>query len=356
MTVRNATWNWARALTAAAVATVCLHVAPAAQDRLKSMPGYDQFQKMTKDTLSLAASLATPTITWSDDSSAFDYVRDGKLYRFDVAARQASVVGDAPQGRGRGGRGLVAGAAQGRGDAQPAPARGRQFDSEESPDKNRKAFYRDRNLWLVDADGSNEIALTTDGNDKDRIKYGTASWVYGEELDQRTAMWWSPDSRKLAYYRFDEKQVLDYYLQMTQTEIQDTLDVEAYPKPGRPNPIVDLFVYDVATKKTTKMDVRDGKPFADEVVGHYVYDVEWSPDRQRAVREPHESTPERARVRALRARHRQVPRDRARRMADRLGRQQPAANVPQGRPTLHLGIRTQRLEELLSLRPEREAC
>ena len=277
MTVRNATWNWARALTAAAVATVCLHVAPAAQDRLKSMPGYDQFQKMTKDTLSLAASLATPTITWSDDSSAFDYVRDGKLYRFDVAARQASVVGDAPQGRGRGGRGLVAGAAQGRGDAQPAPARGRQFDSEESPDKNRKAFYRDRNLWLVDADGSNEIALTTDGNDKDRIKYGTASWVYGEELNQRTAMWWSPDSRRLAYYRFDEKQVLDYYLQMTQTEIQDTLDVEAYPKPGRPNPIVDLFVYDVATKKTTKMEVRDGKPFADEVVGHYVYDVEWSP-------------------------------------------------------------------------------
>ena len=53
----------------------------------------------------------------------------------------------------------------------------------------------------------------------------------------------------------------DYYLQIDQTQIQDTLDVEPYPKPGAPNPIVDLFVYDVATKKTTQVDVRDGKPF-----------------------------------------------------------------------------------------------
>ena len=35
--------------------------------------------------------------------------------------------------------------------------------------------------------------MTTDGSEKDRIKYGTASWVYGEELAQTTAMWWSPD-------------------------------------------------------------------------------------------------------------------------------------------------------------------
>ena len=239
----------------------------------------------------------------------------------------------------RGGRGRLR-ARSGTRDAQPAPARGRQFDSAESPDKKLKAFYKDRNLWLSDADGSNEIALTTDGNEKDRIKYGTASWVYGEELDQRTAMWWSPDSRRLAYYRFDEKQVPDYYLQMNQTEIQDTLDVEAYPKAGRPNPIVDLFVYDVATKKTTKIDVRDGKPFDDDVVGHYVYDVSWSPagndlllnrtNRRQNILEFARCAP----------RHRQVPRDRARGMADRLGREQPAANVPQGRPTLHLGIRS----------------
>ena len=45
-----------------------------------------------------------------------------------------------------------------------------------------------------------------------------------------------------------------------------------------PNPVVDLFVYDVNTKKTTRVDVRDGKPFENDAVGYYVYRVSWSPD------------------------------------------------------------------------------
>ena len=100
----------------------------------------------------------------------------------------------------------------------------------------------------------------------------------GEELGQQTAMWWAPDGRKIAYYRFDEKRVPDYYVALDQTGLQDTIDAEAYPKSGVPNPVVDLFVYDVATRQSTRIDVRDGKPFDDNVVGHYVYRVVWSPD------------------------------------------------------------------------------
>ena len=102
--------------------------------------------------------------------------------------------------------------------------------------------------------------------------------MYGEELSQTTAMWWSPDSSRIAYYRFDEQKVPDYYLQTDQTKLQSTVDTEAYPKAGAPNPIVDLYVYDVATKKSTRIDVRDGKPFDNSVIGHYVYHVAWSPD------------------------------------------------------------------------------
>ncbi|MEO5797806.1 MAG: DPP IV N-terminal domain-containing protein, partial [Gemmatimonadales bacterium] len=160
----------------------------------------------------------------------------------------------------------------------PAVGRGRQATVAASPDGLRKAIYSDRNLFVADSSGANEVALTTDGNEKDRIKYGTASWVYGEELGQQSAMWWNPSSTRLAYYRFDEKPVPDYYLQLNQTKIQSSLDVEAYPKAGVDNPIVDIFVYDLNAKKSVKLDIRDGKPWSNDVVGHYAYNINWSPD------------------------------------------------------------------------------
>ena len=91
-------------------------------------------------------------------------------------------------------------------------------------------------------------------------------------------MWWSPDSKKLAYYRFDESKVPDYYVALNNLQVQDTLDAEPYPKAGAPNPIVDLYVYDVETRQNVRMDVRDGKPFTDDSIGHYVYNIRWSPD------------------------------------------------------------------------------
>src|SRR5262249_19789496 len=102
--------------------------------------------------------------------------------------------------------------------------------------------------------------------------------VYGEELRQVTAMWWSPNSKRIAFYRFDESAVPDYYLEVDQTKLQSRMDIEAYPKAGVPNPVADIFIYDVDSKKTVQADVRDGKPFDNGVVGHYVYHVSWSPD------------------------------------------------------------------------------
>jgi dipeptidyl-peptidase-4 len=247
----------------AVLATLVLITAPLkAQDRLKSMPGYDRFVEMAPQ---IGRSFVTGAVqpTWADDGKSFQYAHAGQAYRFDVLTGTSTVDPDPPaagSGR-RGGR-----------------ARGRQFDAAESPDGVFKAVYRDRNLYVSRVDGRDERALTTDGSAEDRIKYGTASWVYGEELGQTTAMWWSPDGSKLAYYRFDENPVPDFFIEMDQTKVQSSLDVEAYPKAGVDNPVVDLFVYDVAMGSATRIDVRDGQPFTDDVVGHYVYRVGWSPD------------------------------------------------------------------------------
>ncbi len=251
-------------------ALAVLAAATGAQDRLKSMPGYDQYQKLSKEVTG-AVKTGALSATWTGPLT-FEYTRDNKRFRFDVAKKATTEVGPAPEQAGTGMRGT---GARGQGGA---PERGRQVDTAASPDGKLKAFYRNRNLWLSDAAGTTEVAITTDGNDKDRVKSGTASWVYGEELGQTTAMWWSPDGTKLAYYRFDEKQVDDYYLQLDQTKLYSRIDTEAYPKAGRPNPVVDLFVYDPVARKSVRVDVRDGKPFDNAVVGHYVYKVAWSPD------------------------------------------------------------------------------
>ncbi|MCJ7582012.1 MAG: S9 family peptidase [Candidatus Aminicenantes bacterium] len=236
-----------------------------AQDRLKTYPGYESFQKMSQE-IRGAVESGTLRITWAEDGKSFEYNWDGKKWQFDLKTGKAASIGEVESSQDSAGR------------RTGGPARGRQFTEAESPDGKLKAFYRDSNLWLSDADGQNEFAVTTDGNKKDRTKYASASWVYGEELGQNTAMWWSPDSGKIAFYRFDESPVSDYFLQLDQTKLYSSSDIEAYPKSGEPNPVAEMFVYNLASKAVVKLDVRDGNPFENSVVGHYVYRVSWSSD------------------------------------------------------------------------------
>jgi dipeptidyl-peptidase 4 len=249
-----------------------------AQDRLKTMPGSERFQKMSRE-LTNALKTGSLSVTWKDGGNAFEYQKDGKRYRYDIAARQVTEVGNPPAEAARRDeeRGREEGRRERRGQTG-APARGRQFTSAISPDGKLKAFYRDRNLWLSDTNGTNEIAITTDGGERSRVKYGSANWVYGEELFQNTAIWWSTNSARLAFYRFDESQVPDFFLPLDQTKLQSKMDIEPYVKAGATNPIVDIFIYDLATKKTVQADVRDGKPFDNSVIGHYVYGISWSAD------------------------------------------------------------------------------
>lgn len=236
-----------------------------AQGKIKDMPGYEQYQKMAPQ-LYYAVDRISPDISWSDDGKTFTYRENDKVYTFDV--KQKKIINtknyQAPQ--------------KSSSNQEPRPDRGRQYASAISPDKNFKAYTKDRNMYLSDADGSNVTSITTDGNEDNQIKYGIATWVYGEELGQNTAMWWSPDSKKIAFYRFDEKEAKKYYVLYHQTKIQDSVEIEAYPKVGAKNLPVDLLVYDLETKKTTTLDTRDGNPFDDGALGTYLYDITWSPD------------------------------------------------------------------------------
>src|SRR5207244_12184483 len=80
-----------------------------AQDRLKTMPGYEQAQKAARE-LPTAVKMGSLPITWNGDSKTFEYAKDGKRYSFDVSTRQATEIGGAPEppGRSRARRGHAA--------------------------------------------------------------------------------------------------------------------------------------------------------------------------------------------------------------------------------------------------------
>jgi len=265
--MRKSIIGFSRNLTVLLAAMFTLPAIMKAQDRLPSMPGYDNYRKMQEVRRGIAVT-DWRFGEWGSDSRTFTYTQGGTTYSYNVSRRRSTEI-EAPD-RERPG--------------QPArrmgerPARGRQYTSATSPDGKLKAFYRDNNMWLSNADGSNEMAITTAGNAADRVKYGSASWTYGEELGQSTAMWWSPDGRKIAFYKFDESGIDDYYVLNKHLEIQNVVEIEPYVKVGAKNPLVDLYIYDISDKTTTKVDVRSGEPFSNRVTGHYIYSISWSDD------------------------------------------------------------------------------
>lgn len=211
-------------------------------------------------------------VAWLDDGKAFEFSLDGKKYRYDIATGEKKEVDpNAPPP-----------AAPATPSPRPydlaTPPRATQFHTTLAPDAKHLAVCLDDNLWLCNLENHAETPITTDGSERKHIHYARANWAYGEELFQHTAMWWSPDSRKIAFYRFDESKCDEFFMALNQTQTLDTFSAVRFNLAGMANPEVDLLVYDLNTGKTAKLDVRDGQPFDNSSVGHYVYDISWTKD------------------------------------------------------------------------------
>lgn len=108
-----------------------------------------------------------------------------------------------------------------------------------SPDNQYVAFTRNNDLYAVDVSDGREIRYTSDATDV--IYNGWASWVYFEEIlgrpSQYRAFWWSPDSKALAFMRFDDTQVPMFPIYGS-TGQHGYVEQTRYPKAGDPNPEV----------------------------------------------------------------------------------------------------------------------
>nr|WP_310589538.1 S9 family peptidase [Flectobacillus longus] len=130
---------------------------------------------------------------------------------------------------------------------------GKQSFATFSPDGTKIAFVRQNNLFMVDLNTMSERQITTDGKWNNIIN-GMCDWVYEEEFSFAKAFFWSPDSRKIAFYTFDESKVPEYNMQMW-GKLYPTDYRYKYPKAGEPNSTVSISVYNLVETKTVKMDL-----------------------------------------------------------------------------------------------------
>lgn len=150
----------------------------------------------------------------------------------------------------------------------PLSKNGAQMNATFSPDGNWVCFVRDNNIYIVNLTNFEETQITTDGLYNNIIN-GAADWVYEEEFALTTGMQWSPDSKKLAFYRFDESKVKMFNMTMFENKLYPENYTFKYPKAGETNSVVSIHTYDLAAKTTTKMDVG---PETDQ----YIARISWT--------------------------------------------------------------------------------
>ncbi|HSS19259.1 MAG TPA: S9 family peptidase [Pyrinomonadaceae bacterium] len=147
-----------------------------------------------------------------------------------------------------------------------------------SPDDRTIGFVRNNNIYVYDLAAQRERQLTTDGGPK--ILNGRLDWVYQEELYGRgnfEAYWWSPDSTRLTYIRFDENPVGNFTV-VDHIPYAQTLEQTPYPRAGEPNPIVKLGVVAAAGGETRWVDTSKYTP-----TDFLIVRVTWTPDSSRVV-------------------------------------------------------------------------
>jgi dipeptidyl-peptidase 4 len=146
-----------------------------------------------------------------------------------------------------------------------------------SPDGGWVAYTRNGNLFAYDLQNLVEHQYTTDGSDT--VYNGYASWVYYEEILERAsnyaAFWWSPDSTKLAFMRFDDSPVPVFPIYHADGQ-HGELEKQRYPKAGDPNPHVSMGVVGVAEGRISWMDFEAR-------ADHYIAWPFWTADSRALV-------------------------------------------------------------------------
>ena len=122
-----------------------------------------------------------------------------------------------------------------------------------TPDGKALVYAKGNNLYIYDIALRESKAVTKDGRWNEIIN-GTTDWVYEEEFGFTQAYATSPDSRQVAYLRFDESRVPIFEMMRFDGALYNKAYSFKYPKAGDQNSIVELWVYDREDGSKRKVD------------------------------------------------------------------------------------------------------
>lgn len=224
--------------------------------------------------------------TWRPDGLAFVYTESGKVILYDVKSRQARpwfVLADVEKFAKKSPVGRVPFSWQNRRVSSEAmqwfpdnkrmlvQAEGDLFviapdgkadqltstefpeeDAKLSPDGKTVLYRSNGNLFLLNVESRKVKALVSDSTAT--VRNGELDWVYPEELDLGTAMWWSPDSKYIAYMRFDVSNE-KLYPHADLLDRPAIAESQRYPQAGTPNATVKIGVVPAKGGKRHWMEV-----------------------------------------------------------------------------------------------------
>lgn len=127
--------------------------------------------------------------------------------------------------------------------------------AEYSPDGKSVSFIHGNDIFVKQVANGKVVKLTEDGK-RNKIINGTTDWVYEEEFSITKGYDWSPDSKWIAFLRFNEKEVKEFNLTFY-NELYPTEYTYKYPKAGEDNSKVTANIVNVSSGKITPINLGE---------------------------------------------------------------------------------------------------
>ena len=137
-----------------------------------------------------------------------------------------------------------------------------------SPSGDKVAYVLDNNLYCLDLKTNQVKQITSDGKTNEIIN-GSADWVYEEEFSFAQAFHWNTDGTKIAFMRFDEREVPEFTMTNFRNELYPEYVTFKYPKVGEKNALVSAHIYDLKSAQTTPVNLDSTNEF-------YIPRIKWT--------------------------------------------------------------------------------